>query len=417
MKGLIGSKTVLAGGTLILLIMALWLVVHLTSAPPSVPGEATEDRVAGSDAAVDAVADETVEVAAQPLESSGEDQPARATDAAALMAGFDWEDGSLEELAGLVKALERAGTPAPMIRRMVETLLRERVERDPQAFVAEFPIDPDAPWYPTRDHIQLTQQRKRIMHDLFGSWDYGWTEDDYERHRSTMGTIPVERMIDMDSITEFYFHQSRAALYRDPNDPAVVLWEVAVLDSLATVLSPEELIQFELNQRRYGIGLRNMVANRDYTLEELSRLLELERNQYLAMHGVTLPDVETSAAVVLSAQRELLGDDQVVEHLRSTNGLFEIYIERILDAEASADATRQLDVWLAKEAITDELKQLRSRYPDEQDYRQAIRDGNLIEEARSTMVEAGGESAWRRYQLSGFAGWLSMMERDEPSDP
>ncbi|TVR51022.1 MAG: hypothetical protein EA425_08225 [Puniceicoccaceae bacterium] len=283
------SLLLLGGGCFVALLIALGWIRGLGSEPAESSG--FEVKTSGPEAVEGTWAPPLATAAApEPPEVLPEAPEPAPVDYLSRLATLSETPWSLDDLSELVAGMQEAQLPDFLIRSLAEKFLSDRIKQDPEAFVDAYPHNPNVPEHPSRKAIQARHLQHRILADLFGSHDYGWTELRYSGFRSAFGNIPVERYMEIEATLEQNQHELHAAQHRRASQAERVLLRLAVVDDLRSILSPDELIEFELHRMPYGNRLQRLLPDEKLSRDELRQLLDEQRRQYLDGMGVVAPE-------------------------------------------------------------------------------------------------------------------------------
>lgn len=258
------------------------LFVHMLSdrATPAKPGSA--DPSAPTPAGV------------PPLEA-GRASKAAAPKAAGKPAG--WDGLRTEELPELVSRLRAAGFPPHLVRAIVAAEVQEHFAARRRDLVAQHP--PRGYWKFGRNspfdadfmtaYRELGREQSRMLRELLGPEAVNYDDISLAFIQRRFGDLPADKLDDMNRIARDYSDlrseiYSRANGMMLPEDrEKLAFLEKEERQDMATLLSPEELLGYELRSSNTASAVRSQLGAFQPSEEEFRQIFHAMRNVEAAL--------------------------------------------------------------------------------------------------------------------------------------
>jgi hypothetical protein len=339
----------------------------------------------------------------------------------ALQASLDSGD-----LAGLVARLRENGFPPDVIRAMVRAELgrkfvARRQELDPGEATRPFwqnrPMDPKL----NAEIANLSREHAKILRDLLGDDAQDPMAAAYLSRR--LNGVPPEKadgvkriLQDYDDMrTEIY----RAGLVTPADREKLTAIEKAQRADLAQLLSPDELLEYNLRSSQVADQLRSQLAAFDPSEAEFRAIYQLQAEFAERTGSLFGPLSSEQLRQRREAQKELneqikavLEPGRAAEYERSQDGNYQQISRLVARLDLPADATNQ--VWSVQQDIQKQRQALMANRELPADERTQL-IATLAEEAATRISATLGARGFEAYKQYG-GQWLQQLQPGAPSD-
>lgn len=328
--------------------------------------------------------------------------------------------GSLKDL---VARMQAAGFPIWAIRAAVATevdaryvaRMRELTQPDPNMPYWKTP--PAMGMDPTRlaEYMKLSNERTKEMRDLLGNFALRDDGDITSAQRRTYGNIPAEKIASIEQIAQDYSEmtaQVRAAMngIMLPQDKAAL----ALLDQekhadLASVLTPQELEDYEMRNSTVTTRLRPTLALFNATEDEFRTIYNIEQpfadQLYPTGPGISF-DPGKAQQEVADQLKAALGDQRYADFERSGSRDFQ-QLSQLADQE-NLPAGTALQAYNLRDSLSQESNRIYNDATLSADDKRAALQ-TLAQNTRAQLLSTLGPTAGDTYLKT--ASWINNVER------
>jgi hypothetical protein len=374
--------------------------------------------------------------------SASNHPPADDTDptrAAARPAAAGWPEFQSGDFTGLVARLRAAGFPPSIVRAIVTTAVAERYNERRRALLPR-PVVAAEYWKNPRPNApfdlkaqaalrELGREQTKLLKELLGP-DFNRPDNDewfLASQRRQFGDLPPEKIDQLRKISSDY-NDLTAKVHEDslgimlPEDRAkLALLEREQRADLERLLSPDELLDYDLRNSRAANVVRGRLGRFEVTEEEFRALYAAQQSadEQNSPAGLPPPGPIRDRGAALDAQfRSVLGDERYAEFKRANesgrpNGNEEL-VGRLVTrlnlppAATAAVLSVQTDIQQRVAAVrTDRTLSLEQRN---------TQLAALATEASTRLTDTLGATGLEAYRQYG-GQWLQMLNRPMPSRP
>jgi len=383
---------VVAGSLVLNVVLAWWLIAGLNH-PAPVPADATASllRAAPTAAALERAIDPDV-----------------------------WPSLQTDDLRTLVTRLRATGFPPDIIRailsaRLGETYIARRKALDPEEDTRPF-------WKartsdPKRDLAlrQLGREHEKLLRDLLGDQDAADPMAEAYQQRRLEG-VPPEKANQVRELLRDYDGKRAdifaAGIYQGDRNKLTEL-EKAQHAALAQVLTPAELVEYDLRTSNTANQLRFELSAFDPTEAEFRELFQLKESFGDRLGPMSGPPTREQMLARNEAQKQLteqikatLGPVRAEEYVRALDGNYRQTSQLVARLELPPETTNQ--VWTVQKDIqerTQALNKDRSLTAEQRAGQLAA----LADEAKTRISATLGDRGFEAYQQYG-GRWLQSLK-------
>lgn len=336
-----------------------------------------------------------------------------------------WTGLHAEDLAQMVQSLREAGFPPAVLRAIVATQLRERYAArlkalDPESgsrpFWKEAGTDPRI----RVAMLQLQREQQKLLRDLLGPPE---SPDDFGRGRR-LESVPAHKLDDVrrllqdaDDARQEAFANFSGGMITPDMQKRMQAVEKELQASLATVLTPAELEEYNLRNSDTANQVRYQLAAFDPTEEEFRQIYRLQADfdsQYgRSSYGLLNPEETRRRG---EAQRQLneqikaaLGPVRAAEYERASDFQYRQTSQLVSRLELPPDTTSK--VWEVQKDIQGRIGSIFGANPSADERNAKLAE--LASEAQTRVTALLGTRGYEAYQQFG-GSWMQMLRPRPP---
>ena len=334
-----------------------------------------------------------------------------------------WTNLHSGSLKDLVARMQAAGFPIWAIRAVVASEVNGRYNARMRDLMQP---DPNAPYWktstnmfmdPTRmaEYMKLSNERTKEMRDLLGNFALRDDGDITSGQRRMYGNIPAEKIASIEQIAQDYSEmtaQVRAAMngIMLPQDKAAL----ALLDQekhadLASVLTPQELEDYEMRNSTVTTRLRPTLALFNATEDEFRTIYNIEQpftdQLYPTGPGISF-DPGKAQQEVSDQLKAALGDQRYADFERSSSRDFQ-QLSQLADRE-NLPAGTALQAYNLRDSLSQESNRIYNDATLSADDKRAALQ-SLAQNTRAQLLSTLGPTAGDTYLKT--ANWITNVER------
>lgn len=264
-------------------------------------------------------------------------------------------------------------------------------------------------WEEQREMLEMQQKMQAAMEDLLGG-----------EGRTLFGGLPVPisdekrhaaELLEMDYMLMSQKLQSDTGGILLPEDrEALALLEEAKRRDLEALLTPDELLEYDLRMSDTARSLRHQLSGMEATEEEFRAIFQVQREMDLRLAALDPADSETQKLRMQASEerdhalKERLGEERFRQYKRSQDWGY----SRLIAVTERLDLPRERvdEVYDLKEYAEHEQQALRTSDLSEEERNAALR--TLNEETRADLADLLGEEGLELYRNNG-GHWVNQL--------
>ncbi len=379
----------------------------------------------GSSDDTDAVTRAARTAAAQPKTSASKESAAPGPDT--------WGELQSGDLAAQRDRLRAEGFPPDLIRAILGAEIRESFAARRKAIEN---AQGETPYWknPSRDPAtqaalrDLNREQDKILKDLLGN-DGRNDDPSYAAYlRRQFGDLPADKVDRLRDIMDDYNRQrsdiyanNRAGALLPEEQQKITALDKAMHADFATVLTPQEMADYDLRSSNTAQQLRNNLTAFDATEQEYRTLFALQQafdDKYGRQYGpLSQDDMKARSDAQKQLQEDIktaLGPDRYAEYQRDTDYSYRQATLLVARLELPPDAASQ--VYATQKDIQQRATTLRTDRTLSSDDRTAQLAG-LATEAQTRLITALGPQGYQAYTQNGMGSWVQNLVPRPPQPP